>query len=240
MTTKTPRTDQLLELINAEMFSNKTAFEEAISLCESLETELSNRSSDIVKPVTKSIEQLTDEELRQLIKDKATFTKFNLPGFDYDDAVGFSMQFVTSEDKWRTATNRMSGKRIKQLGEQNIREQLERRMFHMIRARRPADNQNADIVKPITISHVTAEQSGAFEIHQIKIQGVIHTIHLMKPDAPDPLRSIQSRIETLEKQNKQLLEALTNILDMGNTGEDARAMKELAREAIQYAKGETK
>lgn len=66
---KTPRTDQLLELINAGMFSDKTALEKAISLCESLETELSNRSSDIVKPITishEAAEQLRIERLEML------------------------------------------------------------------------------------------------------------------------------------------------------------------------------
>ncbi len=152
MITKTPRTDQLVNSLQITNFSLSypRALEKAISLCESLETELSNRSPDIVKPITKSVEQLTDDELRQLIKDKATFKRHEI---DYHDLAGFSMQLVTSEDKWRMATDKIDKARAAHIGEKNIRKDMEKWLFHMIRARRPAANQNADIVKPITKSH---------------------------------------------------------------------------------------
>lgn len=78
---KTPRTDQLLELISANKLGDKSAFEEAISLCESLETELFNRQSDIVKPITKS--PVTDKfptatKIKQLITGQVCMGTYGL------------------------------------------------------------------------------------------------------------------------------------------------------------------
>ena len=84
MTTKTPRTDQLLELIGTNKLGYRSAFEEALELCESLETELSNRQSDIVKPITKSPEQpvLVDEDRFKQLLEAGQVVKLSKSGED--------------------------------------------------------------------------------------------------------------------------------------------------------------
>ncbi len=71
MITKTPRTDELLELMDKNSFGWKTKFDLAIELAEKLEFELSNRQSDIVKPITishEAAEQLRIERLEKANK----------------------------------------------------------------------------------------------------------------------------------------------------------------------------